>query len=142
MEAQRDIQHFRGKTQAEFMKWLFQIIIHNCEDLRRYYQTSRGHNPRAARSLDDGKHADQHVDELASHEAAPAEAAIAREEHDLLAGALLKLPIAYRRIIQWRHFDEVSFVEIGNRLGKSDDTVRRMYHFAVHSLGAALPALR
>src|SRR5437879_1943222 len=82
MEAQRDIQHFRGKTQAEFMRWLFQIVAHNCEDLRRYYQVGGRHNPKVELSLNHPKHAERYGNELTANEPAPVEAAIGQEEEE------------------------------------------------------------
>jgi len=60
--------------------------------------------------------------------------AVLRQELLRLAAALETLEPAYRDVIIWRKLEELSYREIGQRLGKSDDAVRMLLARALTAL--------
>ena len=64
----------------------------------------------------------------------PDEVAIRKEDESRLLAAMKKLSPQQRELIELRHRDRVSFVEIGERLNKSPDAVRMLWNRAVQAL--------
>ena len=57
----------------------------------------------------------------------PSQGAIRREQAVLLADALAKLPEHYRDVLVFRHLEGLSFPEIAQRMGRSLDSVEKLW---------------
>jgi len=57
----------------------------------------------------------------------PSGQAVRRERAVLVAEALEKLPADYREVIVLRHFEGLTFPEIGRRMGRSLDSVEKLW---------------
>jgi RNA polymerase sigma-70 factor (ECF subfamily) len=68
----------------------------------------------------------------------PQTAAVAQEQETALHHALQALPEDYRRVIEWRNFEGLSFADIGQRLHRSAEAARMLWARAVEQLGRAL----
>jgi RNA polymerase sigma-70 factor (ECF subfamily) len=66
---------------------------------------------------------------------------MADEQAAALDAAIGRLPKDYRKIIELRHCDGLSFAEISRQLGRSDNAVRKLFFRAVerlrHELGVS-----
>jgi RNA polymerase sigma factor (sigma-70 family) len=56
------------------------------------------------------------------------------ENTERLHQGLARLPEEYRRVIVWRIWEEASFVEIGQRLDRTEDAARMLYNRALQRL--------
>ncbi len=59
---------------------------------------------------------------------------VAVEEWNQLQRSLARLSDEQRRVIELRHFDELSFAEIAERMSKSDPAVRMLWVRALRNL--------
>lgn len=65
--------------------------------------------------------------ELAASLSSPSEQAVDREQAVLLADALAKLPPDYREAIVLRHLEGLTFPEVATRMGKTQDSVEKLW---------------
>lgn len=116
---------FRGGSREELARWLRQILLHQLTDVsREQARESRG-IPLAAAD----------VRELPERgRLTPCGETLSREERELLEAALLRLPDLYRRVILWRHSEDLSFDEIGRRIGRSDEAARKLWTRGLQTL--------
>ena len=83
---------FRGKTEAEFVSWLRQILAANVIDLVRRYCSARRRDVRLERQLADELDQSSRAMGLvlAAKHSSPSQQAVRREQAVLLADALKK----------------------------------------------------
>jgi RNA polymerase sigma-70 factor (ECF subfamily) len=130
--AHRSLHQFRGATAAEFRAWLTEILRRVARDHRR--RTS------AEVPLDAGSH-DRLVEALAAAGPTPASEAGRRELLDAIRRELAALPDDERQAFLWRVEEQLSYAEIGRRLGCSENTAARTFGRAVLTLKLRLGAL-
>ena len=128
-EAHRNLGLFRGNTEGEFGAWLRQILATRLALLFRHYLGTRGRDVRLEREL--AVQADRSslvMDQaLVAMDASPSQRAVHREQSLLLADALDRLPEHYREVIVSRHMKGMSFAEIARSMGRSDDSVQKLW---------------
>ena len=140
LEAHRRFGRFRGTTEAELMGWLRQILAGVVASLlRRYYGTQR-RNVRLERELaDDLDRSSQALaGRLAARQSSPSERAARREQAVLLADALERLPDDYREVIILRYLEGLAPPEVAERMGRSVESVRKLWTRALVQLRRAL----
>jgi RNA polymerase sigma-70 factor (ECF subfamily) len=134
LEAHCTFVTFRGQQSEEFLAWLRQILIHNLVNFRRKYRETEMRNIRREVELPTSSPVAVPGDLLASDSVFPVEKAANREELTRLGRALEGLPMAYRRVIVWRQWENQSFEEIGQRLDRSAEGARQMWWRGVQLL--------
>jgi len=129
LEAHRHFPGFQGTSEAQLTCWLRQIMASSLANLLRRYYGTQGRDVRLEREL--ATHLDQSsllLDHgLVDPQSSPSHHAARREQAVLLAEALAKLPENYREVLILRHFEGLSFPEVGRRLGKSVDSVEKLW---------------
>ena len=60
-------------------------------------------------------------------QASPSEQAVRREQSVFLADALERLPDDYREVLILRHLEELPFPVIADRMGRSLDSVKKLW---------------
>jgi RNA polymerase sigma-70 factor, ECF subfamily len=140
LEAHRHFAVFRGTTEPEFAAWLRQILAGVLANtLRRYYGT-KARDPRLEQDLRAG--VDQSscmlAGQLASPGTSPSEAASRREQAVLFADALGRLPDDYREVIVLRHLEALTFSIVAERMGRTVDSVEKLWLRAIARLRLAL----
>ncbi len=140
LQAHRDFGQFRGTTEEELIGWLRQILAHSLAMcVRRYYGTQRrnvrlereltGELDRSSRVLDQG---------LLARSSSPSHQTARREQGVLLADALGQLPEDYREVIILRHMEGLSFPEVAQRMGRTVDSVKKLWPRAMVQLRRTL----
>jgi RNA polymerase sigma-70 factor (ECF subfamily) len=140
LEAHRDFAQFRGGSESELVAWLRQILATNiANQVRRYYGTQRRdvrlerelavELDQSSRVLDNG---------LVASQSSPSQQAARREQAVILADGLARLPEDYREVIILRHLEELTFPEIGRRMGRTVDSVEKLWARALVRLRRAL----
>ena len=111
----KEIGKFRGDCKISV--WLCQIAK-NCyyTDLKKSTQTD---------SIDETE-----LSELPSEEATAEEQLIRQDEASRIRAVLHTLPETYKEVFMWRVFAELSFSQIGQLFGKSDNWACVTYHRA------------
>lgn len=126
--AHQAFESFRGKTEAEMLGWLRQVLGSKLKDLvRRFYEAQR-RDVRLERRLDEELDQTSHITEsLAASDSSPSEKVARGERAVLVADAVAQLPPDYREVIVLRHMEELPFQEIALRMERSEGSVRQLW---------------
>jgi RNA polymerase sigma-70 factor (ECF subfamily) len=129
LAAHRDFAHFRGKTEGEFVGWLRQILAANLIDLVRRYCGARRRDVLLERQLADELEQSSQAMEmvLIAKQSSPSQQAVRRELAVLLADALKDLPADYAEVIILHHLDGRTFPEVARLMGRSLDSVKKLW---------------
>jgi RNA polymerase sigma-70 factor (ECF subfamily) len=133
LRAQDHFAQFRGTTAEELLGWLRRILLNHLANVTRHYRaTDKRQLAREVPLAETPPGALRDV--LAAVDESPRARLAAREEADELEKALAGLSEEYRRVIRWRNREDLSFEEIGRRLGRSADAARKLWARAVEQL--------
>ena len=127
LHAGRGIGRFRGITEAEFLAWMRRVLASVLADHYRRAQVSpqRRLEHDIAGGLD---HSSQALGlALLSPHSSPSQQACRRENAVLLADALAALPEHYRQVLILHHLEDLSFPEVAQRMGRSLDSVKKLW---------------
>jgi RNA polymerase sigma-70 factor (ECF subfamily) len=133
--AQEMLPDFRGATPEAWKGWLRQILRHRLNDAERQFLAAKRRSVDRERRLDDSQLGEQ---PLVDPERTPRSDAIVREEARLVEQEMARLPEHYRRVLQLRNWEELSFPEIGRQLGISAEAARKTWFRAIVRLEDAL----
>jgi RNA polymerase sigma-70 factor (ECF subfamily) len=129
LAAHRDFWSFRGTTEAEFVGWLRTILAARLADLIRRHVKAQTRDvrlqQRLAGELDRSSQA--LATALAVRGPSPSQEAARRELGVLLADAIQALPADYGEVIMLRHLEGLSFAEVAARMGRSVDSVEKLW---------------
>jgi RNA polymerase sigma-70 factor (ECF subfamily) len=129
LQAHRHFAQFQGRTENELLAWLRQILTATLANVVRHYVGTQGRDVRLERSLE------QEVDRssqdvpraLAAHDSTPSQQAAHKEQMVLLAQALGHLPEDYRQVLVLRHLEGLTFAEVARRMGRTQDSVDKLW---------------
>jgi RNA polymerase sigma-70 factor (ECF subfamily) len=140
LEAHRQFPQFRGTSEAEMTAWLRRILAGQLALLVRRYLGTKARDMNLEREL--GAQLDQSsaaIDRgLAASISTPSQRASRREQAVLLADALGRLPEDYREVIILRHLEGIAFAEVAGRMGRSVDSVQKLWVRALASLRSTM----
>jgi RNA polymerase sigma-70 factor, ECF subfamily len=141
LEAHRDFAAFRGDTPDELLAWLRQTLVRNLADLVRRYYGTRARDPRLEVDLaaDVDRSSLALANALAAPHSTPSERAERAEQAVRLADALARLPADYRDVLVLRCLEGRPFREVAARLGRSVDSVEKVWVRALEKLRQVLP---
>jgi RNA polymerase sigma-70 factor (ECF subfamily) len=129
LEAHRGFARFQGGTEGELLGWLRRILAARVADLLRRYLGAQGRDVRLecelAAELDDQSAMLGRA--LAAPVSSPSQQADRREQAVLLAEALARLPPDYREAVVLRHLEGLTFPEVAARMGRSVDSVEKLW---------------
>ncbi|MFO1020337.1 MAG: sigma-70 family RNA polymerase sigma factor [Planctomycetales bacterium] len=131
-QAVRDFETFRGHTEHDLRSWLRQILLRNISDAHRRYRDVSKRQLARERPLTPS------LGGLANSHETPSRLVCAVETVQTLHDAIDRLPEDYRQVIRLRNFQQASFDDIGLRLGRSPEAVRKLWSRAVQKLAAEL----
>ncbi len=129
LKAHRHFEQFRGQSEGELVTWLRQILLLNVANLVRHYYDTQGRNIRLECALADeldGSSQPWDVGFVAK-QSSPSQRAIRREQAVLLADALAKLPADYAELIVLRHLQGLPFAQVAHQMGRSQDSVEKLW---------------
>ena len=140
LDAHRDRDHFRGRTEAEMAAWLRQILACNLADAARLLGRGKRDTARE-RSLEAALDASSARLEawLAAEQSSPSERAERNEAIVQLVDALALLPEANRQALVLRHCQGLSLAEISARLGRTPPAVAGLLKRGLAELRTLLP---
>ncbi len=137
--AHRHFDEFRGSTEAEFAAWLRTILTARIANARRHFGARR-RDARREQSLSSADGAVEHALGRwpAADASSPSEQAVARERTDGLVRAVESLPPQYRQVIALRSFEDLAFAEVAQRMGRTIDSVEKLWVRALKRLRVSL----
>jgi len=125
---QGDAGHFQGQDPPEFLAWVSQIVRHVVVDMQR-----RG----LAKKRDERREMPgSKVFATLTKGSTPEQGAERAEKAILLAAALERLPQHQREVLELRIFDQLSYAEISERIGKREGALRVVVTRALETLRA------
>ena len=132
----RDFPQFRGTTEGEFLGWLRQILASLLANLVRHYQGTQRRDVRLERRLAvELEQSSQALGQrLVAPQSSPSQQAIRREQSVLLAEALGRLPADWRELLILRHLEGRSFKEVARLMGRTVDSVKKLWPRALAGL--------
>ncbi|QDV25545.1 sigma-70 family RNA polymerase sigma factor [Aureliella helgolandensis] len=134
LAAHDGIQQFQGSTTAEFAAWLRSILTNVLANQVRRYLGTQKRDVRLEQALDQ-RLADASgflQSGLAGDVTSPSQQFAKNEAFLELAEALEELPEDYRQVIVLRHVDAMPFTEVSRVMGRSVDSVEKLW---VRALG-------
>jgi RNA polymerase sigma-70 factor (ECF subfamily) len=136
LEAHRNFPRFEGASEPQFVRWLRQILAAKLADLLRRYLGAQARDVRLEREIEDAfDRSSVLLDRgLVSPVSSPSQQAARREQAVLLADALAELPDAYREVLVLRHLEGHTFPEVARRMGRSLDSVEKLWLRALAKL--------
>jgi RNA polymerase sigma-70 factor (ECF subfamily) len=138
LEAQRDFAQFRGESRGEFRLWLRRILLHNLGVFTSQYRdTGKRDVTREVELVDAGSQGEPVFDVAAPSASSPSAKVVAREEAEALKAALATLPDDYRRAITLRLDKSLTFLQLGQELGRTEEAARKIWVRAMESLRQA-----
>jgi RNA polymerase sigma-70 factor (ECF subfamily) len=142
LDAHRHFTGFRGTSEGQFLAWLRQILATKLADLLRRYLGTEGRDVRLERQIEDAiDRSSLLLDRgLVAPQSSPSQQASRREHAVLLAEALAELPDDYREAIELRHLHGLTFPEVARRMGKTQDSVEKLWLRALARLKQLLGA--
>jgi RNA polymerase sigma-70 factor (ECF subfamily) len=144
LDAHRDFSSWRGQTEAELIAWLRNILAKNIADQVRRYVEAQNRNVHLERDitaeLDRSSH--QIDNALIANQSSPSQQAIRRERAVLFADALAKLAEDRHAVVISRIFEGLEFKAIAARMGRSVDSVEKLWVRALVDLRPLMDALQ
>jgi RNA polymerase sigma-70 factor (ECF subfamily) len=139
LEAHRHFARFRGQAEAQLVHWLRRILAANLANLVRRYVGTRGRDVRLERdlaaTLDGSALALAQV--VADPHSSPSQRVARNEQAALVSQALGRLPADYREVLVLRHLEGLTFPQVAERMGRSLDSVDKLWLRALARLRQA-----
>jgi RNA polymerase sigma-70 factor (ECF subfamily) len=127
LEAHRGFASFDGADPDDLRVWLCGILKHNLMDLIRRYRDASKRSIDLERSLEAGLESGEFSTVVVDPYPTPSSLSIVRESVSALREALLHLPADEQAAIVLRHFESLSFQEVGQRLDRSPEAARKLW---------------
>ena len=140
LEAHRRVPQFRGNSEGELLAWLRRILAGQISAVVRRYVGAKGRDVNLERELaSELDQSSQAIEAgLVAGLSTPSQHASRREQAVLVADALERLSEDYREVVVLRHLEGLSFPEVAARMGRSEDSVQKLWIRALANLRRAL----
>jgi len=136
LEIQRAFGGFTGSTAPELLAWIRSILVHNVSDaVRKSRSYDRVIATAAARSAATPDDDNAEMRRSPTAPPRPTEAsAIRRDEARLVERVLATLSDDAREVVRLRYWEGLTFPDIGKRVGRSENAVRKAWYRAIARL--------
>ncbi len=128
ISACRTHDRIQGAGDDQLKAWLRSIVVNKVVDVQRRYTGTVKRGVAIERPLETNQH------DLFSGDLTPSGFVSKGESVDALLTALNKLPEDRRQVILLRDFDGMEFADIGEKMGRSGESVRALWWRAVEEL--------
>jgi RNA polymerase sigma-70 factor (ECF subfamily) len=142
LQAQQLLARFTGDRADQFRAWLRAVLLNKLAEFRKRYHRAGNRQVHRETSLDVRAGAGPTRNTIADDAPTPSATVARWEEAERLTCALARLPASQQQVIHLRNWCGLSFVEIGERLGKTQDAARMIWGRAIERLQSELEGLR
>jgi RNA polymerase sigma-70 factor (ECF subfamily) len=132
LEATRNFSHFHGVSSAQLRAWLRGILVHRLSKQRRRFCQTR------KRGIDRERRLEELDTSLLATGPTPSQIVSAGEELERFHQAIEQLPEDYRRVLQLRYQEGLTFEAIGPRMGRTANAARLLWLRAVERIKQSL----
>jgi RNA polymerase sigma-70 factor (ECF subfamily) len=133
-KGQRHFGQFRGTTEEELVVWLRQILATTLANLVRHHYGTQRRDLRLERELAAELDQSSQVLRLEAQGSSPSQRVARREQAVVLAEMLGRLPEDYREVVILRHLEGLSFPQVAGRMGRTVDSVKKLWARALAQL--------
>ncbi len=138
LEAHRDFPQFQGTTEGELLAWLRRMLLNNLNNFARHYKTTDKRRMQREVFLD--PHASEgSATPVPADTPTPSRQVMAEEQSKALLSALEGLPDDYRQVMQLRYLEGLTFEEVAEKMGRTNNAVRQLWVRAISRLQKDLP---
>ncbi len=136
LKAWQGESQFNGETHEERLAWLRTILKNTIRDhYRRLFGSNERGSGREQAATDLIAQGDPGLSQYAIERGPTVSGQlVAAEEWIELERSLAQLSAEQRRVVEMRHFEELSFADIATRINKSDAAVRMLWVRALRNL--------
>jgi len=129
LDAHRYFDSFRGTSERQFAYWLREILAGTLANIVRRYLGTHARDVRMERSIVmELNQSSQYIGQLlVDPGSSPSQQAIDEEQSLQIAEALSRLPEDYQAVIMMRHLEGLTFPQIAERMGRSVDSVEKLW---------------
>ena len=114
---------FEGASDNDLRRWLRSILGNHLTDCQRSYKQAAKRDVRRELSLDDSA-----VIESPTKDLTPDDLVARNDQWQQLMEGIEELPAEERDVVRWYHEDDLTFAQIGERLGCSLKTWRSIWY--------------
>ena len=129
MDAHKAIRRFEGGTEEQLVAWLKSIMATRLANTMRRYLGTQARDIRLEAKI--GQSMDQSAQSLGgilvASGSSPSQHVSSKEQQQLVAEALLRLPDTYREVIVLRHMEGLPFPEISKAMSRSVNSVEKLW---------------
>ncbi|MCA9262749.1 MAG: sigma-70 family RNA polymerase sigma factor [Planctomycetales bacterium] len=131
IRAEQNLDEFRGSSRQTLLAWLRKILTHEIIAVHRKYIQSEKRNVQREVSLP--AH-DEDGEPIAERGLSPLGKAVYNENAMRLREAVERLPMDYQTVVYLRNWEKLPFEEIGQRMQRSADAVKKLWKRAIQQL--------
>jgi RNA polymerase sigma-70 factor (ECF subfamily) len=139
LEAQRDFSEFAGDSEQELLAWLRHRLRFRLAKFGRSFRQTVKRAVGREVSLDGGALSISQV-QLVADQSSPSARAMIDVRDRLLERAMERLPDDHRRVIHLRYREGLSFEQIGEDMGRTPNSARKLWARAIEQLKRDLQA--
>jgi RNA polymerase sigma-70 factor (ECF subfamily) len=129
LEAYSHFPNFRGQAEGQLTQWLRAILAGTLANVIRRYLGTQARDLRLEREL--AADLDQSACDLGRFlidpHSSPSQQAQRGEQCLLVAEAMSRLPEDYQMVLMLRHMEELTFPQVAERMGRSIDSVEKLW---------------
>lgn len=129
LEAHRAFGRFEGTSSEQLVAWLQSILATRLANTMRHYLGTQARDIRLEERI--GQSLDQSAlslgGMLAAPGSSPSQQVVSKEQSQIVAEALLRLPTDYREVIVMRHLEGETFPVIAKAMNRSVDSVEKLW---------------
>lgn len=133
LDAQKDFDDFAGASLEELQSWLRRLLLNNAADFAKGFVGTDKRRLDREQGLPDAWNSGEQGD-LPGATPTPSVDAMATEQAERIRTIVQSLPEDYQQVIAWRYEEELSFAEIAERLGRSENAVRKLWFRAIERM--------
>lgn len=140
LDAHRQFDRFRGKSEAELTSWLRTILAGQIALVMRRFLGTAARDVRLERQIERDLNDSSQAMRIGlfAPGSTPSQGAARREQAVLLASALELLPEDYREVIVLRHIEGHASKEVARIMGRTEDSVQKLWVRSLAKLRTAL----
>ena len=131
MTAHQKFGQFRGDSREELLAWLRQIVKHDLLHARRTYTGTQKRQINREQPIQVNSSLEH---PLVDQQMTPATNAMALEEKRQLDQAMSQIPEDYQQVLRLYSWQQQSFEEVGDEMGRSPEAARKLWTRAVIKL--------
>jgi len=126
IEAYQHVHTLEPEDDRHIFNWLSKILLHNLKDVSKSFRLCKKRSVQRERRLP--------LDENLADRKGFLQPLESQEDLALLCSALTCLPNAHQQVLRWRYYEQLTFPEIAELVGRTEDAVRMQVKRAIRRL--------